>query len=88
MKPTYSLGMVVASITVLLAFLALWQWLPGALGVPAWVLLPQVPDWRWGLESDKTPWYPGMRLLRQAGAGGWAQVMEKAALSLREFKGA
>ena len=32
--------------------------LAGALGVPAWVLVPDVPDWRWGATGATTPWYP------------------------------
>ena len=30
----------------------------GALGRPVWLLLPFVPDWRWQLARDDTPWYP------------------------------
>jgi Tetratricopeptide repeat len=39
--------------------------LAGALGVPCWVLLPTIADWRWLLERDDSPWYPGMRLFRR-----------------------
>ena len=39
--------------------------LAGAMGRPAWTLLPLVPDWRWQLGREDTPWYPGMRLFRQ-----------------------
>jgi Flp pilus assembly protein TadD len=48
--------------------------LAGLLGVPAIVLLPYMPDWRWGL-GEKTPWYPEMVLLRQPGHGDWGSVV-------------
>jgi tetratricopeptide (TPR) repeat protein len=39
--------------------------LAGTLGVPTWVMLPYTPDFRWLLERDDSPWYPGIRLFRQ-----------------------
>jgi tetratricopeptide (TPR) repeat protein len=56
--------------------------LAGALGRPLAVLLPHTPDFRWMLDRDDNPWYPGARLFRQAEAGNWAPVVEavKAAL--------
>jgi tetratricopeptide (TPR) repeat protein len=57
--------------------------LAGALGRPVWTLLPAMPDWRWGLEGDSTPWYPSMRLFRQKTAGDWAEVIERVAFELR-----
>jgi Glycosyltransferase family 9 (heptosyltransferase) len=47
----------------------------GALGVPVWVLLPKVPDWRWRMEGENTPWYPTARLFRQARLGDWKSVI-------------
>jgi Glycosyltransferase family 9 (heptosyltransferase) len=49
--------------------------LAGALGKPVWALLAHIPEWRWLLEWDSSPWYPNMRLFRQEQAGDWAGVM-------------
>ena len=43
--------------------------LAGALGVPVWVALPWVPDWRWLMEREDCPWYPTMRLVSPAATG-------------------
>jgi len=51
--------------------------LAGALGVPVWVALPLVPDWRWLLEREDNPWYPTMRLFRQTRYGEWDDVFER-----------
>ncbi|BBB91653.1 MAG TPA: tetratricopeptide repeat protein [Methylomusa anaerophila] len=59
--------------------------LAGALGKPAWVLLPHDHEWRWLLNRDDSPWYPGMRIFRQKAAGDWNDVMGLAALELRKW---
>jgi hypothetical protein len=51
--------------------------LAGALGVPVWVALHAVPDWRWLLDRSDSPWYPSMRLFRQRVAGDWAELFER-----------
>jgi Flp pilus assembly protein TadD len=56
--------------------------LAGALGLPAWVMLPFSPDWRWQLEREDTPWYPSLRLLRQRTPRDWAPVVRDAATRL------
>jgi hypothetical protein len=60
--------------------------LAGALGCAVWTLLPFVPDWRWGLEREDTPWYPTMRLFRQKAPGDWEEVIQRVAEALRYFK--
>ena len=47
----------------------------GALGRPAWVLLPFQPDWRWTQDRDRSPWYPEVRLFRQPALGDWERVI-------------
>ncbi len=57
--------------------------LAGALGVPVWLALPLVPDWRWLLQRADSPWYPSMRLFRQTEFGNWAELMERMAVQMR-----
>ena len=49
--------------------------LAGALGKPVWILLPYVPDYRWGLDRMDCPWYPTARLFRQTRIGDWDSVI-------------
>ena len=56
--------------------------LAGALARPVWVLLPSVPDWRWLLGREDSPWYPTMRLFRQSARGDWPAVVRKVAENL------
>ena len=57
--------------------------LAGSLGVECWVALPFHPDWRWLLEREDSPWYPGMRLFRQPRPGVWGEVFERITPALR-----
>jgi tetratricopeptide (TPR) repeat protein len=57
--------------------------LAGALGVPTWVPLAKVADWRWGRQGEGTHWYPSMRLFRQARLGRWGPVFRRMAGRLR-----
>jgi tetratricopeptide (TPR) repeat protein len=57
--------------------------LAGALGRPTWVALQNVPDWRWQLHRDDSPWYPHMRLFRQSERGHWGSVFEQMRAALQ-----
>lgn len=56
--------------------------LAGAMDVPTWLLLATSPDFRWGLDTDRTPWYPNHRLYRQAKRGQWEPVLDRVAADL------
>jgi tetratricopeptide (TPR) repeat protein len=51
--------------------------LAATLGRPTWVLLPYVPDWRWLLDRDDSPWYPAVRLFRQPEARDYDSVVNR-----------
>jgi tetratricopeptide (TPR) repeat protein len=53
--------------------------LAGALGRPTFVALMHVPEWRWLLDRDDSPWYPATRLFRQSRAGDWPDVFARIA---------
>jgi hypothetical protein len=52
--------------------------LAAAAGQPVDVLVPYPPEWRWGL-GPATPWFPAMRVLRQAPDGDWSQALQQLA---------
>lgn len=57
--------------------------LAGALGVPVMVLVPKVPDWRWMLEREDSPWYASARLFRQTRADNWNRPVQEVCAELR-----
>jgi len=57
--------------------------LAGALGVKTWLPLKYVPDWRWMLDRDDSPWYPNHRLFRQPQRGDWLTVFQEMEWQLR-----
>jgi hypothetical protein len=59
--------------------------LAGALGKPVWIFLPFVPDHRWMLKREDSPWYPTARLFRQERIGDWKSVISKLIVKLGEI---
>jgi Flp pilus assembly protein TadD len=56
--------------------------LAGALGRPTWLALGAYADWRWLKGRDDSPWYPSLRLFRQASPGDWDGVFAAMAAAL------
>ncbi len=59
--------------------------LAGAMGCPTWVMLPHMPDYRWLLDRDDSPWYPTIRLFRQDAARDYAPVVDRIRAELSAF---
>ena len=60
--------------------------LSGAMGVPTWVALRWIPEWRWGLEGTSTAWYSSMKLFRQNFDGDWAGVVRSMKQDLKHIR--
>jgi hypothetical protein len=58
--------------------------LAGALGRPIWVMLPFLPDWRWLLGREDSPWYPTARLFRQDKTREWDGVVARVYAALHD----
>jgi ADP-heptose:LPS heptosyltransferase len=55
--------------------------LVGALGKPGHVLLAHgAIDWRWMVKTDKTPWYPTLKLHRQKPGQSWRDLLTEVRL--------
>jgi tetratricopeptide (TPR) repeat protein len=61
--------------------------LAGALAKPVWILLPFIPDWRWLLDREDSPWYPTARLFRQDDTRTWDDVIPHVRAALHDFVG-
>ncbi|MFM7676586.1 MAG: tetratricopeptide repeat protein [Synechococcus sp.] len=77
------LAAIIASCDLVITTDSVVAHLAGSIAHPTWLLLQHVPEWRWGLEGETTPWYPSLRLFRQRRRGDWADVMERVAQALK-----
>jgi hypothetical protein len=60
--------------------------LAGALGKPLFLLDRFDHCWRWVAGRADSPWYPGLRIFRQAAIGDWPPVIARAAAALAAFR--
>jgi hypothetical protein len=58
--------------------------LAGAVATPAWVLLPRLAEWRYGIAGTEMPWYPSVKLFRQPATGRWQPVIAELTTRLRQ----
>jgi tetratricopeptide (TPR) repeat protein len=78
---------VVANLDLVVSSDSMNAHLAGALGRPTYVALRHIPDWRWLLDREDSPWYPTARLFRQKSDGDWQDVFTRIAAAARETAG-
>ena len=57
--------------------------LSGALGKPTYLLISWAPDWRWLLNTDQSPWYPTLKIVRQSKINNWEAAINYVVQQLR-----
>ncbi|CAN7376846.1 tetratricopeptide repeat protein [Rhizobium sp. LjRoot254] len=58
--------------------------LAATLGVPVFGMLKYHADWRWLNETDRSPWYPSLKLFRQQNVHEWDAVVNAIRANLAE----
>lgn len=58
--------------------------LSAAMGKQTWILLPMIPDFRWHLEGETSPWYSSVNLFRRKNGEGWERVLESVTTALSQ----
>ncbi len=59
--------------------------LSGAIGAPCLVMIPFIPEWRYGATGETMPWYDSLRLVRQQVRGDWAPAIAEVGRSLDQM---
>ncbi len=60
----------------------------GAIGVPVWAMVPTGPGahWYWFRDRTDSPWYPSLRIFRQARPGDWSNAVADVAAKLNQWR--
>ncbi len=83
----HSLAALICNLDLVITTDTLAAHLAGAAGVPVWMMIPFVGDWRWMDLRTTSPWYPSMRIFRQSSPGDWANVLLSVDHALGELLG-
>ena len=59
--------------------------LAGSIGKETWVMVPKVPEWRWGIKGSESTWYESVKIFRQDSHFSWEQVLENVSAELKLF---
>lgn len=59
--------------------------LSGVKNKPTFLILHNVPDWRWGMDGEKSGWYDSVTLVRKSANEEWSDVIARIKERLKEF---
>jgi tetratricopeptide (TPR) repeat protein len=76
---------IVESLDLIIAVDTAVAHLAASMGKPVWLLLRNIPEWRWGLSSDSVAWYPTVRLFRKPLGTKWETLLHSVSLQLMAF---
>ncbi len=79
----FPLSAVIANLDLVITTDTLAAHLAGAIGIPVWLMLPFIADWRWMHAADTSPWYPSMRIFRQSFPNEWSTVIDNVSSELQ-----
>lgn len=79
----YELSQIILELDLIITVDTMTAHLAGTLNKEVWNLIPFVPDWRWLLGRDDSPWYPTMKIFRQNESNNWTNVIEEVEDKLR-----
>lgn len=57
----------------------------GALGVKTFLLLPKIAEWRWFDDTQTTPWYDSVKIIRQEENDQWDSVIDSVVEELNKL---
>lgn len=58
----------------------------GALSVNTMLMLPNVSEWRWFNDTDNTPWYNSVKIVKQAIPFDWTKEIEQIKFELLKYE--
>jgi len=49
----------------------------GSMGVPTYLIVSNLPDWRWGKTEKESDWYPSIKIFRKSNKGSFKSVIKE-----------
>ncbi|MEM7071356.1 MAG: hypothetical protein AAF403_06300, partial [Pseudomonadota bacterium] len=84
-KDYYDTACLIASLDLVISVDTSVAHLAASLGKEVWLILPEPTEWRWYGDSNKSRWYPTIRIFRQPQMGDWGGLFYEIAEVLVKY---